>query len=133
MTLYNSIIQSYSKALLVNDYQAMIGLFSSEAKVFGALAGEKPVPEFYQNLFKASSRTKVELKNMFITSGVKPSVAAYLYIEAVRSEGFIIKFECVDIFEFNSENKITTLRIIMDTYPFRKMLADALATTAKLG
>ena len=57
MISYNDIIQSYCNALLENDYQIMIDLFSRNARVFGALAGEKPVPEFYQNLFKASNRT----------------------------------------------------------------------------
>ena len=132
MTLYNDIIQSYCKALKTNDYQVMISLFSKDAKVFSFFAGEKPAPEFYQNLFKTSRRTKVELKNMFIGLENKPTVAAYLYLEAVRDEKFVLQFEAVDIFEFNSENKITTLRIIMDTYPLRKLQADAETVNAKL-
>ncbi len=120
MTAYNDIIQSYCKALKANDYQTMISLFSEDAKVFMPFfAGEKPAPEFFQNLFKTSRRTKVELKNMFIGVENKTTVAAYIYLQEK------IGFEAVDIFEFNSENKITTLRIILDTYPLRKLQTDA--------
>ena len=102
----------------------MISLFAKNAKVFSFFAGEKSAPEFFQNLFKTSRRTKVELKNMFIGVENKPTVAAYIYFEAVWNEKFTLQFEAVDMFEFNSENKITTLRIILDTYPLRKLQAD---------
>ncbi len=124
MIRYNDIIQSYCKALKANDCQTMISLFSKDAKVFSFLAGKQPVPQFYQNLFKTSHRTKVEPKNIFVELENKPTVAAYIYLEAVWKEKFMVQFEAVDIFEFNSENKITTLRIIMDTYPLRKLQAE---------
>ncbi|KKR96864.1 MAG: hypothetical protein UU47_C0006G0025 [candidate division TM6 bacterium GW2011_GWE2_41_16] len=107
----------------------MISLFSEDAKVFSFLVGEKSAPKFYQNLFKTSRRTQVELKNMFIGEN-KITAAAYLDIVAVRDEKFTVQFEAVDMFEFNAENKITTLRIIMDTYPLRKLQNDC--DTAKV-
>jgi hypothetical protein len=42
-------------------------------------------------------------------------------MEAVWNEKFSLKFEAVDIFELDTENKIKTLRIILDTYPLRKL------------
>lgn len=125
MTLYHGIIQSYCEALKANDYQAIISLFSKNAKVFSFFAGEKPAPEFFQNLFKTSRRTRVDLKNMFIGLENKSTIAAYVYLEAIWNEKFELQFEAVDIFEFNSENKITTLRIILDTYPLRTLKAKA--------
>lgn len=124
MTPYSDILQSYCLALLANDYQTMISLFSKNAKVFSFFAGKKSAPEFFQNLFKTSRRTKVELKNIFIEFENKPIVAAYICLESVWNEKAVLKFECVDIFEFDHENKITTLRIILDTYPLRKLQAD---------
>jgi len=132
MTLYHDIIQSYCRALKTNDYQTMISLFSKDAKVFSFFTGEKPAAEFFQNLFKTSRRTTVELKNMFIEVDNKPTVAAYIYLEAIWNEKFVLQFEAVDIFEFDSENKITTLRIILDTYPLRKLQAEAEAANAKI-
>jgi len=121
MTLYKDIIQVYCHALQENDYQAMIGLFSKEAKVFSFFAGEKSAPEFFQNLFKTSRRTNIELKNMFIGVKNKQTVAAHVYLEAIWNEKFTVQFDAVDIFEFDAENKITMLKIILDTYPLRKL------------
>lgn len=132
MIRYNDIIQSYCKALKANDYPVMISLFSKDAKIFSFFAGEKPAPEFYQNLFKTSRRTKVELKNMFIGLENKQTVAAHIYLESLWNEKFTLQIEAVDIFEFDSENKITTLRIILDTYPLRKLQKDAETVNGKL-
>lgn len=123
MNLYKDIIQSYCRAVKANDYQAMISLFSKDARVFSFFAGEKSAPEFFQNLFKTSRRTTVELKNLFIGVDNKLTLAAYVYLEAIWNEKFALQFEAVDLFEFNAENKITTLRIILDTYPLRKLRA----------
>ena len=130
MNLYNDIIQSYCKALLTNDYPGIISLFAKDAKVFSFIAGEKPAPEFFQNLFKTSRRTKVELKNLFIGLENKPIVAAHIDYKSVRDEKFLYQLEVVDIFEFNSENKITSLRIILDTYPLRKLQAVSIIIQA---
>ena len=119
MNLYNDIIQSYCKALKTNDYQTMISLFSKDAKVFSYIAGEQSAPEFYQNLFKMSRRTKVELKNIFIELNNKTTVAAYIYLEGVRNEKDAIQNTAADIFEFNSENKIIKLRLIVDKDPLK--------------
>ena len=114
MTSYNDIIQSYCKALRANDYQAIISLFAKDAKVFSFFAGEKLAPEFFQNLFKTSQRAKVELKNLFVDVENKPIVAAYLYLEELKNEKEAGGKAYVDIFEFDSKNKITTLKIILE-------------------
>jgi hypothetical protein len=122
MILYNGTIQSYCTALRMNDYHAMIDLFSKDARVFSYFAGEKPATEFFHNLFKTSRRTKVELKNIFI--GENAIVAAYIHLEAIWNEKSAMQFEAVDIFEFDAEHKIKMLRIILDTYPLRKLQAE---------
>jgi limonene-1,2-epoxide hydrolase len=122
MKTVKNIIQQYCRALQTNDYHAMIGLFSQDAKVISYFTGEKPAAEFFCNLFKTSRRTTVELKNLFIDGNA--TIAAYVHLEAIWNEKSVIQFEAVDIFEVNSENKITTLRIILDTYPLRKLQAE---------
>lgn len=122
MIPYNGIIQAYCKALKMNDYQGMMSLFSKDAKVFSYIAGEQSAPEFYQYLFKTTRRTKVELKNIFIGLENKTTVAAYLYLEGVRNEKDAMQTTAADIFEFNSENKIIALRLIVDRLPLKKTL-----------
>jgi 5-hydroxyisourate hydrolase-like protein (transthyretin family) len=119
MSPYNTIIQTYCLALKLNDYPTLIKLFSKDAYVCSFFAGQKPAPEFFHNLFKTSKRTKVELKNIFI--GENNTIAAYIHLESIWNEKYTIQFEAVDIFEFNAEHKIKTLKIILDTYPLRKL------------
>lgn len=124
MIPYNDLIQSYCKALKANDYQGMMRLFSKDAKVFSYIAGEQSAPEFYQYLFKTTRRTKVELKNIFIGLENKTTVAAYLSLEGAQNGNVAIQNTAADIFEFNSENKIIALRLIIDKLPLKKTPTD---------
>lgn len=132
MIPYNDIIQSYCNALKANDYQGIMSLFSKDAKVFSYIAGEQSAPEFYQDLFKTTRRTKVELKNIFIGLENKTTAVAYLYLEGVLNEKDAIQNTAADIFEFNSENKIIALRLIIDKLPLKKTLTDDGTVNAKL-
>jgi hypothetical protein len=115
------IIKTYAQALKDNDYQTMISLFSQDAQVFSFQVGEKSPSDFFQNLFGKSDRTKVEIKNIFFDLDNKKRAAAYIYIESIWNKQTPIPFEAVDIFEFDQENKIKSLKIILDTYPIRKL------------
>lgn len=121
MKTLESIIRIYVQALRDNDYQTMVSLFSKDAKVFSFFVGEKSPLDFFQNLFENSHRTKVEIRNIFFDADNKKTVAAYIYLEAVWNRQLTIQFEAVDIFEFDQENKIKNLKIILDTYPIRKL------------
>lgn len=116
-----NLLQAYCKALEQNNYDSILGLFSKGAKVFSYLAGEKTPEEFYKNLFENSTRTRVELKNIFLSPDHK-TIAAYLYIEAVRNKKIHVNFEAVDIMEINLENKIKSIQVIMDTHPIRSLI-----------
>jgi hypothetical protein len=116
-----NVIRIYGQALKDNDYQTMNSLFSKDAKVFSFFAGEKSPLDFFQNLFENSHRTKVEIKNILFDLYNKKIAAAYIYLEAIWNKQSTIKFEAVDIFEFDQENKIKNLKIILDTYPIRKL------------
>ena len=50
MKTYDKIIRSYAQALKDNDYQAIIKLFSKDAKIFSFQAEEQPPSTFFQNL-----------------------------------------------------------------------------------
>lgn len=121
MKTLESIIRIYGQALKDNDYPTMINLFSKDAKVFSFFVGEKSPLDFFQNLFENSHRTKVEIRNILFDANDKKIVAAYIYLEAVWNRQLTIPFEAVDIFEFDQENKIKNLKIILDTYPIRKL------------
>ena len=45
--------------------------------------------------------------------------AAYLHLVAMWNKKYPIEFDAVDIFEFDLNNKIKVLKIVLDTYPIR--------------
>jgi limonene-1,2-epoxide hydrolase len=121
MKLLENIVRTYCQALKDNDYQTIIRLFAKEAKIISFIAGEKSPLDFFQNLFSNSRRIKVEIKNILFDVDNKKIVAAYIYLEVIWNKQEVIQFEVVDIFEFDQENKIKNLKIILDTYPLRKL------------
>ena len=112
-------ITSYAKALKDNDYKAMVTLFTRDAKVFSFLAGEQSPSKFFKSLFENSTRSKVEVKNVFYDIKNDHMAAAYLHLVAMWNKKYPIEFDAVDIFEFDLNNKIKVLKIVLDTYPIR--------------
>ncbi|MBI5346954.1 MAG: hypothetical protein HZB76_07425 [Chlamydiae bacterium] len=121
MKIIQEIILSYCTALKENDYQTIIALFAKNSKVYSFLAGVKEPMEFFENLFSTSKRTIVDLRKIFVGLDDPKSVAAYIYLETLWAEKLKLNVEAVDLFEFDSNNKIKTLRIILDTHPIKKL------------
>lgn len=119
MKKLEEVVKIYCQALLDNDYSDMIDLFAKNARISSYLAGDKSPFDFYQDLFANSRRTKVDLKNLFFDSKDKKILVAYIRIEAVWKEQFLIEFEAIDMFEFDKKNKVKSLKIILDTYPIK--------------
>lgn len=121
MTRIENVMRIYAQALKDNDFKTMISLFSKDAKVHSFQVGIKSPQDFFQGLFENSSRTKVEIKNIFFDTANRKISAAYIDLEAIWNKQTTICFEAVDIFEFDQESKIKSLKIILDTYPIRKL------------
>jgi hypothetical protein len=126
MKTFNTIIQSYAKALKDKDYQAIVNLFSQDARVFSPLRGEQPPSIFFPNYFQNNDISKVEVKNIFFDVENKNMAAAFLYFKEILNKKVPIEFEVVDIFEFDEDNKIKTLKIVLDTHPIRAIREKAL-------
>jgi len=114
------IIQTYALALRDNDYEAMINLFAADAMIFSFQAGVQQPTVFFRNLFATTSRSAVKIKTVFFNEA-KSEVAVHINLVALLDKQYPINMEVVDIFEFDSKNKIKTLRIILDTYPIRAL------------
>ena len=111
------IIASYAQALRDNDYETIISLFAEDAMVFSFLAGAQPPSVFFKRLFENSSRSKVEVRKLFFEEENGNTVVADVCLDAILDKEHSVTIEAVDIFEFNPENKIKTLRLVLDTHP----------------
>ena len=115
MLIKQKILDVYCHGLEENDTDKVISLFSEKGLVHSPLYGLMPHKEFYKTLFDNTYRTKVELKNFFSNSHLGNAMAAHLfYVGGINGQP-AEQFECVDIFDLDSENKIKKLTIIRDT------------------
>ena len=118
-----SVIKLYCKCLVKNDLKVILSLFSADAIINSPKVKNETAPKFYAHLFKTSRRTKVSVKHIFYELSSNNLFAAWLDYEGITGgKASNICFECVDIFEFDTNNKIKQLTIIWDTYPVRSQL-----------
>jgi hypothetical protein len=120
-----SVIHAYCKALHENDEAAMLSLFAPGARVHSFLVGEKPAPEFFKNLFANSRRVHFVVHKIWVDDSAVPHTGVlHLSFDAVWREKATLHVEAVDLFEFDDAGRITSLRIILDTAPFKALQAQ---------
>lgn len=116
----DEVIQTYARALRDNDYETIVSLFAEDAMVFSFQAGMQTPSKFFQHLFDTTSRSIVKVETVFFNKD-KSKAAVHINLTALLCKQHPINLEVVDIFEFDSENKIKVLKIILDTYPIRAL------------
>ncbi len=114
-------IRAYLKALENADYQAIMELFAEEALVHSPLYGKRPAYDFYRDLFKDTSRSKITLIDLFYHPEKNRASANFLY-EWTLGNGSHVFFDCVDIFDFDQRGTIVELKIIYDASSTRLAL-----------
>ncbi len=112
-------IKEYFKGLEVGSYENIIKLFSPNAIVHSPLYGEVEAREFYKELFKDTSKSKITLINIFVSINNPRTAAAHFRYHWILKDGTPTSFECVDVFQFDDNGKIRELTIIYDTSKIR--------------
>jgi len=111
-------IKDYFKALEIGDYDKIKKLFTPDAVVNSPLYGRMKAKDFYMELFRDTSKSKITLIDL-LRSENHLIMAGYIRYEWILKDGTPTTFECVDIFQFTDEGKIKTLSIIYDTAKIR--------------
>lgn len=117
-------IKKYLKGLEVGSAEEIIKLFSPDAVVHSPLYGEISANEFYQDLFKDTSKSKITLINIFESQKNTQIAAGHFRYDWILKDGTPTSFECVDIFRFAKDGKIKELTIIYDTSKIRTSFQD---------
>ena len=107
-------IRQYLNALEKADFDQLMTLFSDKAIVISPLYGRRPASEFYKELLEDTKQSKLKLLGIFNNSNEKSAAVNFLY-EWTLANGEVNSFDCVDIFEFEKEGKIKSVKIIYDT------------------
>lgn len=109
---YQEIVKKYLEALERSHYNSIVELFTQDGVVDSPLYGKKKASQFYKELFKDTSTSKITLLDIFENES---SAAGYFHYDWRLKDGTLVNFDCVDIFKL-TEGKIHYLRIVYDTY-----------------
>lgn len=111
------VIKKYFQALEECNYQGIIKLFTRNAVVESPIYGKRKATDFYRDLIKKTKASKIKVYQIYKNS---KSEAAYLQYQWTLHNNMLITFDCVDIFYFTDDGKISYLKTIYDTYKIRK-------------
>ena len=118
-----TIIKNYLQALEDADLGAMLMLFSPNALIYSPLYGPQKPRKFYQDLFRDTQQSKIQLLDIYTNLEKHTASVNFIYEWTMANESQTT-FDCVDIFHFDGENKITQLKIIYDTQQARPLFNE---------
>lgn len=119
------VIKAYFRGLEMRSYEQIMDLFSDDAVIHSPLYGEIKADKFYSELFSDTESSKITLKDIFLSETISNVAAAHFLYDWTLKDDALAQFECIDIFKFNTENKIIELKIIYDTWKVREKFENA--------
>ena len=120
---YSEIANSYLEYLEIGNIERVIDLFSENGIVESPIYGIKRADRFYRELMNDTSTSKLHLRGIFEQNNMN-NFALYFTYEWTLKNNRKVEFDVVDIIELDSENKISKLKIIYDTFAARELLNE---------
>jgi ketosteroid isomerase-like protein len=125
--LYTQQIRRYLHALERGDVPALCALFAAGAQVFSPFLGWMAPAPFFGKVVAASGQSTITpLDICASTTGARRATGYFIY-DWVLKDGATVRFECVDVFEFDADGLIETMKIVYDTHPVRSLVGDKYA------
>jgi hypothetical protein len=115
------VAKTYLKYLEAGDMVQVIALFSSDGQVDSPLYGIKRAEDFYQELDRDTSASKLVFRGLFEKEDSKALALYFTYIWRMKNQQKV-EFDVVDILEFDAHNRIQNLKIIYDTVQTRALM-----------
>ena len=119
----SEIAKQYIEFLAKGEVNKVIDLFSENGKVSSPIYGEKSASDFYQTLAGDTINSELSLKEIF-ENPLSGNIALYSEYKWTVKSGKIVKFDVVDLIEFNDDHKIVALKIIYDTVITRRLVEE---------
>jgi len=109
-----AVAKAYLTALGNADYEGLMSLFTTDAMVVSPLYGEQSADVFYRNLLQDSQRSELTFLDVFTNTETNKASLHFRYCWTM-TDGAVVTFDCVDLFEFDADHRIKRLIIIYDT------------------
>ena len=114
------LMRAYIHALSTSDTDAILDLFAPSATVESPLYGTSPAVDFYRELAKDTEGSTLQLQAVYVDPLDPPKAAVHFRYRWEMKSGEIVRFSCVDLFEFSGAPlKVSKLTIVYDTHPIR--------------
>ena len=112
-------LYKYFKGLETGNVSMIFEVFAMNAMVYSPLYGHTQAVQFYSKLFADTNRSDINILNIFESTQNNYSASVHFKYHWKLKDGTPTHFECVDIFAFDENDKITELTIIYDTAHLR--------------
>jgi ketosteroid isomerase-like protein len=117
------IAKNYLKYLESGAVDKVVALFHENGTVESPVYGVKDAAAFYRELNNDTSNSELQLKGIFEEQDSN-AIALYFGYKWTLKHGKIVEFDVVDIITFDTEDKITKLKIIYDTVVSRRLVEE---------
>ncbi len=112
------IVRSYFVYLTNSDVPSIVALFADDGFVVSPVLGTVPAVEFYETLDGASERNVLTVHRVMSSEDDRFHAAHFTY-DWTLSAGGQVTFDGVDMFEFNDDDQLVSMKIFYDTHPTR--------------
>ncbi len=117
------IVRSYFAFLTASDIASIIELFADDAYVVSPVLGTMDAGDFFRTLGEASAQNVLTVHRVMSSDDDRVHAAHFTY-DWTLAKGGQIEFDGVDVFEFNDDDRIASMKIFYDTHPTREEVGD---------
>ncbi|KVX13842.1 polyketide cyclase [Burkholderia ubonensis] len=125
--LYTRQVDAYLKALERGDTAAICALFTPDARIFSPFLGWMEPGPFFENVESASGQSRITPIDICVSATGARRATGYFVYDWGLKDGSSVRFECVDVFEFDDSGLIERMVIVYDTHPVRSAVGDKYA------
>lgn len=125
--LHTQQVQNYLRELERGDTAAICALFTQNAQIFSPFLGWMQPAPFFAKVNEASGKSTITPIDICVsTTGARRATGYFIYDWGLK-DGSAVRFECVDVFEFDENGLIERMLIMYDTHPIRSTVGDKYA------
>ena len=117
------IVNAYFEYLTASNIDAIVGLFADDGTVESPVLGTMPAGAFFDTLDDASEQNVLTVHRVMASADDQFFAAHFTYDWTLRAGGQVT-FDGVDLFEFNAEGQLVSLKIFYDTHPTREEVGN---------
>ncbi|KVW32083.1 nuclear transport factor 2 family protein [Burkholderia ubonensis] len=125
--LYTRQVGTYLKALERGDAAAICALFTPDARIFSPFLGWMEPRPFFEKVESASGQSRITPIDICVSATGARRATGYFVYDWGLKDGSSVRFECVDVFEFDDSGLIERMVIVYDTHPVRSAVGDKYA------